>query len=110
MTTIGTTVLGYPRIGPRRELKRAVERYWSGTIDEATLQQVARTLRASTWTELRDAGLDSVPGNTFSFYDHVLDTAVLFDALPARFRALGLSALDTYFAAARGGSRCHRWS
>jgi 5-methyltetrahydropteroyltriglutamate--homocysteine methyltransferase len=100
--SIGATVLGYPRIGPRRELKRAVEQYWAGTIDEATLQDTARTLRASTWAELRDAGLDSVPGNTFSLYDHVLDTAALFDALPQRFHALGLSTLDTYFAAARG--------
>ena len=102
MTTIGTTVLGYPRIGPRRELKRAVEQYWAGRIDEPALQEVGRRLRAATWAELRDAGLDSVPGNTFSFYDHVLDTAVLFDSLPSRFHALDLSPLDTYFAAARG--------
>jgi 5-methyltetrahydropteroyltriglutamate--homocysteine methyltransferase len=102
VTTIGTTVLGYPRVGPRRELKRAVESYWAGRIDEPALQDVARRLRAATWAELRDAGLDSVPGNTFSFYDHVLDTAVLVDALPSRFHALGLSPLDTYFAAARG--------
>ncbi|OLF09784.1 5-methyltetrahydropteroyltriglutamate--homocysteine S-methyltransferase [Actinophytocola xinjiangensis] len=100
--TIGTTVLGYPRIGPRRELKRAVERYWSGRADEATLRRTARELRAATWTELRDAGLDSVPGNTFSFYDQVLDTAELFGAIPRRFHDLGLSTLDTYFAAARG--------
>ncbi|WP_024287159.1 5-methyltetrahydropteroyltriglutamate--homocysteine S-methyltransferase [Cellulomonas sp. KRMCY2] len=102
MTTIGTTVLGYPRIGPRRELKRAVEQYWAGRIDQAALLEVGRGLRAATWAELRDAGLDSVPGNTFSFYDHVLDTAALFDALPSRFAAIGLSPLDTYFAAARG--------
>jgi 5-methyltetrahydropteroyltriglutamate--homocysteine methyltransferase len=105
VTTIGTTVLGYPRIGPRRELKRAVEQYWAGRIDEMALREVGRTLRAATWTELRDAGLDSVPGNTFSFYDHVLDTAVLVDALPSRLRDLGLSPLDTYFAAARGYDR-----
>jgi 5-methyltetrahydropteroyltriglutamate--homocysteine methyltransferase len=100
--TIGTTVLGYPRIGPRRELKRAVERYWAGKIDESALREVARELRVRTWTELRDAGLDSVPGNTFSFYDHVLDTAALVGAIPRRFADLGLSELDTYFAAARG--------
>jgi 5-methyltetrahydropteroyltriglutamate--homocysteine methyltransferase len=100
--TIGTTVLGYPRIGPRRELKRAVERYWAGKIDEPALRDVARLLRVQTWTELRDAGLDSVPSNTFSFYDHVLDTAALVNAIPRRFADLGLSELDTYFAAARG--------
>ena len=97
--TIGTTVLGYPRIGPDRELKRALERYWAGKIDEAALLAVGRELRQRTWLDLRDAGLDSIPSNTFSHYDHVLDTAELFGALPAR---PGLSPLDTYFAAARG--------
>ncbi|WP_284744795.1 5-methyltetrahydropteroyltriglutamate--homocysteine S-methyltransferase [Amycolatopsis sp. RTGN1] len=97
--TIGTTVLGCPRIGPDRELKRALERYWAGKIDEAALLAVGRELRQRTWLDLRDAGLDSIPSNTFSHYDHVLDTAELFGALPAR---PGLSPLDTYFAAARG--------
>ncbi|GAB3440046.1 5-methyltetrahydropteroyltriglutamate--homocysteine S-methyltransferase [Actinophytocola sediminis] len=100
--TIGTTVLGYPRIGPRRELKRAVERYWAGRIDAPELQAVARELRAATWTELRDAGLDSVPSNTFSCYDQVLDTVELFGAIPKRFHDLDLSTVNTYFAAARG--------
>ncbi|MFD9733141.1 5-methyltetrahydropteroyltriglutamate--homocysteine S-methyltransferase [Umezawaea sp. NPDC059074] len=99
---IGTTVLGFPRIGPRRELKRAVEAYWAGRADADVLAAVARELRADTWRELAAAGLDSVPGNTFSYYDHVLDTAVLFDAVPRRFCDLGLSPVDTYFAAARG--------
>ena len=99
---IGATVLGYPRIGPRRELKRAVESYWAGQSDAAALQVTALELRARTWTELAAAGLDSVPGNTFSLYDHVLDTAVLFDAVPQRFRDLDLSELDRYF---RDGSR-----
>ncbi|TWP48499.1 5-methyltetrahydropteroyltriglutamate--homocysteine S-methyltransferase [Lentzea tibetensis] len=102
MITIGSTVLGYPRIGPKRELKRAVEQYWAGKIDESALREVARQLRESTWTELRDAGLDTIPGNTFSFYDQVLDTAELFGVIPQRFHDLGLSPLDTYFAAARG--------
>ncbi|MGH4019203.1 MAG: 5-methyltetrahydropteroyltriglutamate--homocysteine S-methyltransferase [Pseudonocardiaceae bacterium] len=99
---IGSTVLGYPRIGPRRELKRAVESYWAGDLGEDGLTAAARDLRARTCTELADCGLDSVPGNTFSFYDHVLDTAVLFDAIPERFRDLELSDVDTYFAMARG--------
>ncbi|MGI5500573.1 5-methyltetrahydropteroyltriglutamate--homocysteine S-methyltransferase [Lentzea sp. CA-135723] len=98
--TIGSTVFGYPRIGPKRELKRAVEQYWSGKIDEAALEQTARELRARTWAELSE--LDSIPSNTFSFYDQVLDTTQLFGAVPQRFRDLGLSELDTYFAAARG--------
>lgn len=98
--TIGATVLGYPRIGPDRELKRAVERYWAGSLDQAGLRAVAAGLRRDSWTGLRDAGLDSVPGNTFSYYDHVLDTARTVGALPARFGALGLDALDTMFATA----------
>jgi 5-methyltetrahydropteroyltriglutamate--homocysteine methyltransferase len=99
---VGSTVLGYPRIGPRRELKRAVEGYWAGRLDADGLAAAGRELRARTWTELAGAGLDSVPGNTFSLYDQVLDTAVLFGAVPPRFRELGLPALDTYFAMARG--------
>ncbi|MGW3469123.1 5-methyltetrahydropteroyltriglutamate--homocysteine S-methyltransferase [Saccharopolyspora sp. NPDC000995] len=99
---IGSTVLGFPRIGPNRELKRALERYWSSRIDEAELRAVARELRVDAWRALRDAGLDSVPGNTFSFYDQVLDTAVTFGAVPPRFAGLGLGPLDTYFAMARG--------
>jgi 5-methyltetrahydropteroyltriglutamate--homocysteine methyltransferase len=99
---IGATVLGYPRIGPRRELKRATEGYWAGRVDRAALLATARESRANTWTELADAGLDSVPGNTFSYYDQMLDTAVLVDAVPRRYRDLGLGELDTYFAMARG--------
>ncbi|MEC3976141.1 5-methyltetrahydropteroyltriglutamate--homocysteine S-methyltransferase [Amycolatopsis sp. H20-H5] len=99
---IGTTVLGYPRIGADRELKRALEKYWAGGLDEAALLEVGKNLRADTWRRLRDAGLDSVPSNTFSHYDQVLDTTALVGALPARFTELGLSPLDTYFAAARG--------
>jgi 5-methyltetrahydropteroyltriglutamate--homocysteine methyltransferase len=99
---IGSTVLGYPRIGPNRELKRALESYWSSRIGEAELREVARGLRIGAWRAMRDAGLDSVPGNTFSFYDQVLDTAVTFGAVPPRYAELGLSSLDTYFAMARG--------
>ncbi|MBB3050870.1 5-methyltetrahydropteroyltriglutamate--homocysteine methyltransferase [Prauserella isguenensis] len=100
--SIGSTVLGYPRIGPGRQLPRALERYWTHRTDESELRAVARELRARTWRELSAAGLDSVPGGTFSYYDHVLDTAVMAGAVPDRFRALGLGPLDTYFAMARG--------
>ncbi|MET0134361.1 MAG: 5-methyltetrahydropteroyltriglutamate--homocysteine S-methyltransferase [Kibdelosporangium sp.] len=95
-----STVLGYPRIGPSRELKRALEHYWMGRSSADDLRSVARGLRARTWRELATSGLNSVPGNTFSFYDQVLDTAVLFDAIPSRFRRL--TGLDQYFAMARG--------
>ncbi|MBF5000137.1 5-methyltetrahydropteroyltriglutamate--homocysteine S-methyltransferase [Nocardia sp. BSTN01] len=100
-TRFTATVLGLPRIGPRRELKRAVESYWAGRIDAAELQAVARQLRAQGWTAARDAGLDAVPVGTFSFYDQMLDTAVMLGALPPRVCGIG-DPLDRYFAAARG--------
>ncbi|NEW26355.1 5-methyltetrahydropteroyltriglutamate--homocysteine S-methyltransferase [Nocardia cyriacigeorgica] len=95
------TVLGLPRVGPRRELKRATESYWAGRIDAARLHEVARELRRAQYTELLDAGMDSIPVGTFSYYDQMLDTAVLLGALPPR--VAGIEApLDRYFAAARG--------
>jgi 5-methyltetrahydropteroyltriglutamate--homocysteine methyltransferase len=101
-TPLGPTVLGYPRIGGNRELKRAVESYWAGKLDEHHLAQAGAAIRTATWSTLGGAGLGSVPSNTFSYYDHVLDTAVMIDAVPDRYRTLGLSSLDTYFAMARG--------
>src|SRR5699024_11194003 len=100
--TIGSTVLGYPRIGPNRELKRALESYWKSNSSEADLRETARKLRTDTWHTLRDAGLKSIPSNTFSYYDQVLDTAATFGAVPPRYSQLGLGPLDTYFAMARG--------
>lgn len=96
-----STVLGSPRIGPKRELKKAVESYWAGKIDAAALGSVAKQLREDNWRSLKDAGLDSVPVNTFSYYDQVLDTAVMLGALPDRVQGIG-NDLDRYFAAARG--------
>ncbi|MEN0139334.1 MAG: 5-methyltetrahydropteroyltriglutamate--homocysteine S-methyltransferase, partial [Rhodococcus sp. (in: high G+C Gram-positive bacteria)] len=102
MTTLFTaTVLGSPRIGPNRELKKAVEAYWAGRSDAAALTEVGADLRRQNWTDLRDAGLDSIPVNTFSYYDQVLDTAVLLGALPDRVAGID-DDLDRYFAAARG--------
>ncbi|MFF2109304.1 5-methyltetrahydropteroyltriglutamate--homocysteine S-methyltransferase [Rhodococcus koreensis] len=102
MTTLFTaTVLGSPRIGPNRELKKAVEAYWAGRADAAALAAVGADLRRQNWTDLRDAGLDSIPVNTFSYYDQVLDTAVLLGALPDRVAGID-DDLDRYFAAARG--------
>ena len=95
-----TTILGYPRIGTRRELKFATEDFWAGRIDAAALEKAGADLRGAVWTGLRDAGLDAIPSNTFSFYDQVLDTSVLVDAVPERYR--GLDGLDRYFAMARG--------
>lgn len=101
---IGSSVLGYPRIGPRRELKRALEAYWHGRSTREQLLAVGREIQEQTWLELAAMGLSQVPGNTFSFYDHVLDNALMFGAVPARFRDLqgALAPIDFYFAMARG--------
>ncbi|QGK71135.1 5-methyltetrahydropteroyltriglutamate--homocysteine S-methyltransferase [Allosaccharopolyspora coralli] len=106
--TIGSTVLGYPRIGPRRELKRALESYWADRSSESELREVAKTLRTDSLRELRDAGLNTIPGS-FSYYDQVLDAAVVFGAVPQRYRDLGLNPLDTYFAMARGVASTAPW-
>ncbi|HWF71410.1 MAG TPA: 5-methyltetrahydropteroyltriglutamate--homocysteine S-methyltransferase [Mycobacterium sp.] len=100
-TPFTATVTGSPRIGPRRELKRATEGYWAGRTSRSELENVAATLRRDTWSQLVAAGLDSVPVNTFSYYDQILDTAVLLGALPARVQSVS-DDLDRYFAAARG--------
>ena len=100
---ISVTHLGFPRIGARRELKQALESFWKGETAAGDLHDTARTLRARHWTRARDAGADVVPCNDFSFYDHVLDTAVLFDAVPAPYReTLDADPLAGYFALARG--------
>ena len=103
------TILGYPRIGRRRELKRAVEGYWAGTADPQTLEQTAAGLRRATRERLAALGLgrdDSSIPESFSFYDQVHDAAVTVGALPERFAALrdadGAIGLDAYFTAARG--------
>jgi 5-methyltetrahydropteroyltriglutamate--homocysteine methyltransferase len=95
------TILGSPRIGPRRELKRAIEGYWAGRIDQTQLESVAAGLRSDSWATLVSGGLDSIPVNTFSYYDQMLDTAVLLGALPPRVDEVS-DPLDRYFAAARG--------
>jgi 5-methyltetrahydropteroyltriglutamate--homocysteine methyltransferase len=106
------TVLGYPRIGPNRELKWALEAYWEGRTGADELRATGRELRAATWRRLAALGLAAPVSNTFSLYDHVLDTALLLDAVPDRYRALAgpdgdrLDAyLDSYFAMARGTDR-----
>lgn len=95
------TVLGLPRVGPRRELKRATESYWAGRIDADRLHETGRTLRRDQYAELQAAGLDSIPVGTFSYYDQMLDAAVLLGALPPRVAGI-TDPLDRYFAAARG--------
>jgi len=97
------TVTGSPRIGPKRELKRATEGYWAGRTSRSELESVAATLRRDMWSHLVAAGLDSVPVNTFSYYDQMLDTAIMLGALPNRSEKIS-DDLDRYFALARGNN------
>src|SRR6266536_226823 len=96
-----STIHGFPRSGPRRELKAATESHWAGEVSAAELQATARDLRRQVWEGLRDAGLGQIPSNHFSLYDHVLDTIQLVGAVPERFRRDD-DELATYFAMARG--------
>lgn len=97
-----TSIIGYPRVGSLRELKFQTEKYFRQEITEEALQKTARQIRQSQWQLQAVNGIDFIPSNDFSFYDLLLDTAVLFNIIPERYRNLGLSELDTYFALARG--------
>ncbi len=95
--------LGYPRIGPDRELKHATEAYWAGDASLEELRATGAELRRRNWRQQQAAGIDHVPSNDFSFYDHVLDTAALLGVVPDRYRrGEGDVGLDTLFAMARG--------
>ncbi|MEA1605226.1 5-methyltetrahydropteroyltriglutamate--homocysteine S-methyltransferase [Pseudomonas spirodelae] len=95
--------LGFPRIGRDRELKKALEAYWQGGLDEAGLQAVGRELRAAHWQVQKAAGLDLLPVGDFAWYDHVLSHSLTFGVIPERFRpADGKPTLETLFAMARG--------
>lgn len=97
-----TSVIGYPRIGSLRELKFALEKYFRNEITATELQTTAKELRSIHWQSQKDAGVDFIPSNDFSFYDIVLDSAFLFNIVPERYKKLNLSELDTYIAMARG--------
>lgn len=97
-----TSIIGYPRVGALRELKFATEKYFRKEISADELQNAAKEIRTSQWLMQKNAGLDFIPSNDFSFYDNMLDTAVLFNIIPNRYSDLGLSTLDTYFAMTRG--------
>ena len=98
--------LGYPRIGNRRELKKANESYWSGKSTLAELQQVAKQIRKENWLTQKAAGIDLVPCNDFSYYDHVLDLTLTLNVIPERFKPVAalpdIADQDLYFAMARG--------
>lgn len=99
--------LGYPRIGGRRELKKACEAYWTGTISQSQLLETARQIRLQNWQLQKQSGLDLIPCNDFSLYDQVLDLSLTLGAVPSHYEAVLTAneqnnALDLYFAMARG--------
>ncbi|PVD51565.1 5-methyltetrahydropteroyltriglutamate--homocysteine S-methyltransferase [Terrimonas sp.] len=98
--------LGYPRIGSQRELKKAAEQYWAGKISLTQLNQAGSAIRLHNWSLQKKAGIDLVPCNDFSYYDHVLDTSLMTGAIPARYHDLmqdkQLPHPDLLFAMARG--------
>jgi 5-methyltetrahydropteroyltriglutamate--homocysteine methyltransferase len=101
--------LGFPRIGPRRELKKALEGFWAGNVSEEALLETAREIRQQNWRLQQEAGIEHIPSNDFSLYDHVLDTIAMVGAVPARYGWRGDRVdrvdLGTYFAMARGVQR-----
>lgn len=99
------TNLGFPRIGPDRELKKAVEAFWAGKSSSDELRATARQIRQDNWRLQQELGLTHIPSNDFSMYDQVLDTIAMVGAVPPRYDwAGGTVGLDTYFAMARGNS------
>ncbi|MDO4285626.1 MAG: 5-methyltetrahydropteroyltriglutamate--homocysteine S-methyltransferase [Eubacteriales bacterium] len=97
-----TSVVGFPRVGKLRELKFTTEQYFRGEISARELEDCARQIRLSQWKQMQEQGVTFIPSNDFSFYDGVLDAAVLFHLIPEEYENLHLSPLDTYFAMARG--------
>jgi 5-methyltetrahydropteroyltriglutamate--homocysteine methyltransferase len=98
--------LGFPRVGAKRELKRAQEAYWSKEISLDELNKVAAELRARHWKLQKDAGIDHIPSNDFTMYDHVLSTVAMLGAVPERYEWKGDKVdLDTFFAMARGNAK-----
>ena len=95
-----THTLGYPRIGEFRELKTVLEQYWKHTKSFQDVERVAYQLRTRVWNEQRKAGIDFIPINDFSLYDHVLDHSILFGVIPERYQTLINE--EQYFAMARG--------
>ncbi|WP_457563274.1 5-methyltetrahydropteroyltriglutamate--homocysteine S-methyltransferase [Caminibacter pacificus] len=98
---MATYVIGFPRIGEQRELKKALEAYWSGKISQDELKQTASDLRKRHWTYQKNAGIDMISVNDFSFYDNMLDMTVMLNAVPEKYKDID-NCMDRYFAMARG--------
>ncbi|KAF5182767.1 5-methyltetrahydropteroyltriglutamate--homocysteine methyltransferase [Thalictrum thalictroides] len=98
-------IVGYPRMGPKRELKFALESFWDRKSNADELQKVAKDLRISIWKQMNVAGIKFIPSNTFSYYDQVLDTTAMLGAVPPRYGWTGGEiGFDVYFSMARGNA------
>lgn len=95
-------VIGFPRVGKLRELKFASEKYFRGEVSKTELKKTALEIRIENWKRQREYGIHYISSNDFSYYDGILDTAVLLNAVPECYKKLHLDELDTYFAMARG--------
>ena len=102
MGKIKTNVLGFPRIGQKRELKKAVEAFWAGKATENELLATASQIKKYNWERMRQAGVDLIPSGDFSLYDHVLDLSLALGVVPGRYGNLKGNRLDLYFAMAHG--------
>ncbi len=98
---MATYVIGFPRIGEQRELKKALESYWSGKSSQEELKKTASDLRKRHWVYQKNAGIDLISINDFSFYDNMLDTTIMLNAVPEKYKDIE-DELDRYFAMARG--------
>ncbi|KAG9385291.1 cobalamin-independent methionine synthase [Pyrenophora tritici-repentis] len=99
---VHSSVLGFPRMGADRELKKANEAYWADKLSRDDLIKEGKRLRLEHWKIQKDAGVDVIPSNDFAFYDHLLDHIQLFNAIPERYSKHSLHKLDEYFAMGRG--------
>ncbi|WPH02203.1 putative 5-methyltetrahydropteroyltriglutamate--homocysteine methyltransferase [Acrodontium crateriforme] len=99
---VQSSVLGFPRMGKLRDLKKATEAYWGGKLSQDELLAEGKRLRLEHWNIQKQAGVDIIPSNDFAYYDHVLDHIQMFSATPERYSKHGLNALDELFAMGRG--------
>lgn len=102
---VQSSVLGFPRIGAQRELKKVTEAYWGKKVSVEDLLAKGKEIRAHNWKLQKDAGVDIIASNDFSFYDQVLDLSLLFNVIPDRYTKFGLAPIDVLFAMGRGLQR-----
>jgi 5-methyltetrahydropteroyltriglutamate--homocysteine methyltransferase len=98
----GSSILGFPRMGVNRDLKKATEAYWADKLSQEELLKEGKRLRLEHWNIQKNARIDIIPSNDFAFYDQVLDHIQLFGVIPERYSKYNLSPIDEYFAMGRG--------